>query len=156
VPHRSETVQLTAHANAYAERLIGSIRRECLDHVIVWNARGLQRILNAYVAYYHRSRTHLSLDKDAPVPRQSAAPSEGPVVSIRKSVVFTTDTNAERRRTHLRPRASSPANNRTTWALAAARSPNKVLIRLREISEPRGLTAAAAAAPTPCGGSSFW
>jgi putative transposase len=68
--------------NAYAERLIGSIRRECLDHVIVWSTRGLQRILNAYVAYYHRSRTHLSLDKDSPVPRKTAAASEGRVVSI--------------------------------------------------------------------------
>jgi transposase InsO family protein len=67
--------------NAYAERLIGSIRRECLDHVIVWNERGLQRVLQAYVAYYQRSRTHLSLDKDSPVPRETA-PSEGRVVAI--------------------------------------------------------------------------
>jgi putative transposase len=67
--------------NAYAERLIGSIRRECLDHVIVWNERGLQRVLKAYVAYYQRSRTHLSLDKDSPVPRKTA-PTEGCVVAI--------------------------------------------------------------------------
>jgi hypothetical protein len=68
--------------NAYAERLIGSIRRECLDHVIVWNKRGLRRVLQAYVAYYQRSRTHLSLDKDSPVPRATAPPSAGCVVAI--------------------------------------------------------------------------
>ena len=44
--------------NAYVERFIGSIRRECLDHVIVLNAAGLQRVVTAYVAYYMRSRTH--------------------------------------------------------------------------------------------------
>jgi len=68
--------------NAYAERLIGSIRRECLDHVIVWNTRGLRRVLQAYVEYYQRSRTHLSLDKDSPVPRAVAPPSAGCVVAI--------------------------------------------------------------------------
>ena len=52
--------------NAYAERLIGSIRRECLDHVIVTDESGLERILRSYVDYYHRSRTHLSLEKDSP------------------------------------------------------------------------------------------
>src|ERR1700704_7039547 len=52
--------------NPYAERVIGSIRRECLDHVIILNQRHLRRILRAYLAYYHRSRTHLGLRKDAP------------------------------------------------------------------------------------------
>src|SRR5262249_29877789 len=52
--------------NAFAERLIGSIRRECLDHCIVLGERHLRRILTAYFAYYHRTRTHLSLGKDAP------------------------------------------------------------------------------------------
>jgi putative transposase len=55
--------------NAYAERLIGSARRECLDHVIVFSATGLQRLMKRYCAYYHKSRTHLSLEKDAPTPR---------------------------------------------------------------------------------------
>ena len=45
--------------NAYVERLIGSIRRECLDHVIVRNERHLLRMLSSYANYYHRSRTHL-------------------------------------------------------------------------------------------------
>jgi transposase InsO family protein len=52
--------------NAYVERVIGSIRRECLDHVIVVDARHLRRILSSYFDYYHRSRTHLSLGKDTP------------------------------------------------------------------------------------------
>ena len=50
--------------NAYVERIIGSIRRECLNHVIVFNERRLRRVLSAYFDYHHRSRTHLSLDKD--------------------------------------------------------------------------------------------
>jgi len=49
--------------DAYVERLIGSFRRKCLDHVIVLNEIGLSRILTRYVAYYHESRTHLSLAK---------------------------------------------------------------------------------------------
>ena len=68
--------------NAYAERLIGSIRRECLDHVIVVNARGLRRVLSAYVEYYLRSRTHLSLNKDAPLARPVASPTDGTIVAI--------------------------------------------------------------------------
>ncbi len=55
--------------NPYVERVIGSIRRECLDHVIVFNEEHLRRVLRTYVAYYQRSRTHLALGKDAPVAR---------------------------------------------------------------------------------------
>ncbi len=55
--------------NCYAERVIGSIRRECLNHVIVVNEKHLRRILKAYFRYYHESRIHLSLDKDAPQSR---------------------------------------------------------------------------------------
>jgi transposase InsO family protein len=55
--------------NAYVERFIGSIRRECLDHVIGLNAAGLRTILKSYLAYYTNSRTLLSLDKDSPQPR---------------------------------------------------------------------------------------
>ena len=54
---------------AYVERVIGSIRRECLDHVIVFHESSLRRILTSYFEYYHRSRTHLSLGKDSPEPR---------------------------------------------------------------------------------------
>jgi putative transposase len=66
--------------NAYAERFIGSARRECLDHVIVFSAPG--RLMKLYCAYYEQSRTHLSLNKDAPIPRPIAAPGDGRVVAI--------------------------------------------------------------------------
>src|SRR5258707_14969233 len=55
--------------NGYAERLIGSIRRECLDHVIVFSERHLRHLLLSYMKYYNEMRTHLSMEKDAPVPR---------------------------------------------------------------------------------------
>ena len=55
--------------NAYVERLIGSIRRECLDHLIVFGEAHLRRILGAYAAYYNEARTHRSLNKDAPFHR---------------------------------------------------------------------------------------
>jgi len=55
--------------NGYAERLIGSIRRECLDHIIVFGPAHLQRILRRYASYYNGARTHRALDKDAPVHR---------------------------------------------------------------------------------------
>jgi transposase InsO family protein len=64
----------------YVERVIGSIRRECLDHVIVLNEESLRRTLRAYMDYYHGSRLHLSLDKDSPVSR--AVESEGEVIAI--------------------------------------------------------------------------
>src|SRR3981081_2743277 len=55
--------------NAYAERLIGSIRRECLDHVVVFGERHLRQILLSSMRYYNQARTHLSVNKDAPSPR---------------------------------------------------------------------------------------
>jgi hypothetical protein len=72
---------LTAFANAYVERVIGSIRRECLDHVIVANEAGLQRVLRDYLTYYLHARTHLALDKDPPISRSVAPPSAGRVVA---------------------------------------------------------------------------
>jgi transposase InsO family protein len=68
--------------NPYAERLIGSIRRECLDHAIDFNQTRLRRILAQYISYYHRSRTHLSLVKDAPTPRCVQAIAEGHVIAF--------------------------------------------------------------------------
>ena len=70
--------------NAHIERFIGSVRRECLDHVIVLSAAGLRHVLNAYVEYYTASRTHLALEKDTPVPRPIAPPAAGPIVAIPK------------------------------------------------------------------------
>jgi transposase InsO family protein len=68
--------------NAYAERFIGSVRRECLDHVVVLTAAGLRRILKSYVTYYTTSRTHLSLEKDSPEPRPVTPGDHGRVVAI--------------------------------------------------------------------------
>jgi putative transposase len=67
--------------NPYVERVIGSIRRECLDHVIIFNERHLQRVLRAYVTYYHRSRTHLALGKDTPEARAIDPASSGRIVA---------------------------------------------------------------------------
>ena len=55
--------------NPYVERLVGSIRRECLDHVIILSEHHLRRVLSSYFRYHHEARTHLSLDKDCPRPR---------------------------------------------------------------------------------------
>jgi len=68
--------------NPYCERLIGSVRRECLDHLIILNERHLLRILGSYFDYYHDSRTHLSLARNAPNPREVEPPSQGKVVAI--------------------------------------------------------------------------
>ena len=76
------TAPRSSWQNPYAERLVGSIRRECLDHVIVWNQRSLRRTLLRYFAYYQRSRTHLALAKDAPEPRAVEPPQQGRVVAI--------------------------------------------------------------------------
>src|ERR1039458_2945082 len=67
----------------YIQRLIGSIRHGCLDHVIVLNEAHLHpRQLKACFAYYHRSRTHWGLNKDAPEPRPVQGPEEGKIVSL--------------------------------------------------------------------------
>jgi transposase InsO family protein len=68
--------------NPYVERVIGSIRRERLDHVIVFNEHHLRRVLRQYLRYYHRSRTHLSLEKDAPEPRPVEPPDRGTVIEL--------------------------------------------------------------------------
>ena len=67
---------------AYVERVIGSIRRECLDHVIVFGESSLRRILSSYFSYYHQTRPHLSLEKDAPEPRPIQPPELGRVVAV--------------------------------------------------------------------------
>ena len=68
--------------NPFVERMIGTIRRECLDHVIVLSERHLRRILSSYFDYYHRSRTHLSLEKDCPEPRTVHPPDAGKVIAF--------------------------------------------------------------------------
>jgi transposase InsO family protein len=75
---------LTAHQspwqNPYAERLIGSIRRECLNHFVILSAKHLKKTLSSYFQYYHSSRTHLGLGKQSPFPRQVL--SVGKIVAI--------------------------------------------------------------------------
>jgi hypothetical protein len=68
--------------NPFVERVIGTIRRELLDHVIVLNEGHLCRRLQSYLRYYHGSRTHLALEKDAPEPRAVEAPEHGRVVAL--------------------------------------------------------------------------
>ena len=80
--HEVLTAPQSPWQNAYVERLMGSIRRECLDHVIVFNESGLRRILREYFKYYERCRTHLSLEKDAPAGGPIEPPALGRVIEI--------------------------------------------------------------------------
>ena len=68
--------------NPYVERIIGSIRRECLDHIIIFNERQLRRVLSSYFQYHHQTRTHLSLDKDCPEPRPVHAAAAGNIIAF--------------------------------------------------------------------------
>ncbi len=68
--------------NPYVERLIGSIHRECLDHVIILGEGHLRRILTAYLRYYHEARPHLALARNAPLPRAVESPSHGKILAI--------------------------------------------------------------------------
>ena len=80
-----EEVLTAAHSpwqNPYVERLIGSIRRECLDRVIVLNEDHLRRILREYMHYYHHSRPHQSLERNSPIPREVEPASKGKVISL--------------------------------------------------------------------------
>ncbi len=67
---------------AYVEPVIGTIRRECLDHVIVFGQRSLCRHLQSFVDYYHRSRTHVGLEKDTPEPRPTQSADMGRVIAM--------------------------------------------------------------------------
>jgi putative transposase len=68
--------------NIYVERVIGTIRRECLDHVVVVNERHLKGILDSYISYYNKTRTHLSLGNDSPEPRPIEPPATGNIIAI--------------------------------------------------------------------------
>jgi transposase InsO family protein len=67
--------------NPYAERVIGSIRQECLDHIIVLHEDHLHQILSEYFSYYHESRAHWSLDRNSPIPRSVQSSDHGKVVA---------------------------------------------------------------------------
>jgi transposase InsO family protein len=82
--------------NPFAERLIGSIRRECLDHVLVLSERHLRRILALYFSYYHGARTHLALQKDAPDGRRIERPEADRVVTLPEVGVFIIATSGKR------------------------------------------------------------
>jgi transposase InsO family protein len=68
--------------NPYVERLIGSIRRECLDHIIIFNEHHLRGVLSEYFQYHHKTRTHLSLDKDCPDTRPIQPPTGGKIIAF--------------------------------------------------------------------------
>jgi transposase InsO family protein len=68
----------------YIERMIGSVRRECLDHIVVINEESLRATLRSYFSYYHDSRCHLSLNKDSPETREVQSPEKGRIVEIPK------------------------------------------------------------------------
>lgn len=68
--------------NPIAERVIGTLRRECLDRVIALSEGHLRRLIKEYLGYYHQSRNHLSLNKDAPIPRAIESRSDGNVVAF--------------------------------------------------------------------------
>ncbi|MBV9530767.1 MAG: transposase [Bradyrhizobium sp.] len=72
------TAPVSPWQNGFAERLIGSIRRECLDHIVVFGEAHLRRILRCYARYYNGVRTHRSLDKDAPISRPAQGPGAVP------------------------------------------------------------------------------
>ena len=80
-----EEVLTAPHApwqNAFVERFVGSARRECLDHMIVFNEAGVRKVMTLYCSYYEKTRTHLGLDKDAPIPRPIMSPGDGDIVAI--------------------------------------------------------------------------
>jgi putative transposase len=68
--------------NAYVERIIGSVRRACLDHVIIFGERHLRGVLSSYFQYYHKTRTHLSLAKDCPESRPVHPPTSGKIIAF--------------------------------------------------------------------------
>ncbi|MGA8642326.1 integrase core domain-containing protein, partial [Candidatus Binatus sp.] len=80
--------------NPYVERVIGSIRRECLDHIVIFNERHLRRVLSWYVEYYQRTRTHLSLEKGCRDPRPIMPRRIGKVIAISQSAACIIATNA--------------------------------------------------------------
>ena len=86
VKHMGIEEVLTAYRSPwqspYIERIIGSIRRECLNHVIMLSEQHLKRILSSYFAYYHEARAHLSLYCNSPIPREIELPDRGDVITI--------------------------------------------------------------------------
>jgi putative transposase len=80
--HEILTTARAPWQNAYVERFIGTVRRECLDHLIIFNESSLKRMLTSYFEYYEHSRTHLSLEKDPPTSRAVQGSDSGRVVEL--------------------------------------------------------------------------
>ena len=76
------TARTSPWQNPYVERIIGSIRRECLNHVIIFDERHLRGVLSSYFCYYHKTRTHLLLDKDCPESRTVHLPTVGKIIAF--------------------------------------------------------------------------
>jgi transposase InsO family protein len=76
------TAPRTPFQNPYAERVIGSIRLECLNNLIIIGEDHLRRTLRGYFDYYHNSRPHEALERNSPTPREIEAPAKGKVISI--------------------------------------------------------------------------
>jgi hypothetical protein len=129
--------------NAFAERLIGSIRRECLDHVIVLGEKHLRRILRSYFEYYQESRTHLSLGKDAPSPGPCNCRRLEPSWRLRKLVACIIATNGVLRKGTLEPSCrpaptrSLPRGNRGLLTATLARQPGRGNPEPEKRSNPR-------------------
>jgi hypothetical protein len=68
--------------NAYTERIIGTIRRECLDNIITLNENHLRKVMREFIDYYHTARTHQSLEDNSPIPREVEPPETGKIKSI--------------------------------------------------------------------------
>ena len=97
--HEVKTAARSPWQNPYVERLIGTLRRECLDHVVVLNESHLRRLLSGYLIYYHGARTHLSLEKDAPEPRPVEHLDDGRIVETPMVGASIIVTRARRRKT---------------------------------------------------------
>ena len=82
VIHEVVTAPKSPWQNPFVERVIGSIRRDCLDHIIIFNQKHLPKILTSYRDYYLNARTHLSLEKNSPIPRKIEPKSKGKVIAI--------------------------------------------------------------------------
>jgi len=106
---------------AYIERVIGTIRRECLDHVIVFSEAGLFRHLRNFVDYYHETRTHLALEKDTPEHR---------VVQVPASGASSSDTAGGRLASPIRATSSVTRNLKRTfpWAWLPGKSIARLLL----------------------------
>jgi hypothetical protein len=102
-----------------------SIRRECLDHVIVFDETSLRRTLNSYFDYYHRSRTHLSLGKDSPEPRRFSRPKWGLSWQCRRSVgcIAATNDGLPEKPQGTRLRAASPGALKSVSGLCSLARP---------------------------------